>query len=203
MRIKCFFLEPTEKVAVSLRRYSSSGGCPANNGNYHNAQNFITEEPIERDKNGYVNNGTKPTPDHDDPKWPGTCTCGYAFQESDHWQRFIDEVYKRTDTGEETTLRDVPPGAMWHAWWADKFQVPQSEHNLVVKTPGGEWQIDSQSSNCTMPDDRRQERHHCWIRHGDIPNITVDKNGMTCGAGAGSIQCGNYHGFLRNGYLED
>jgi hypothetical protein len=39
------------------------------------------------------------------------------------------------------------------------------------------------------------------VRHGEAPNITVDKNGVTCGAGAGSIQCGSYHGFLRNGEL--
>lgn len=33
--------------------------------------------------------------------------------------------------------------------------------------------------------------------------ITVDKNGTTCAAGAGSISAGPYHGFLRNGQLVD
>lgn len=28
--------------------------------------------------------------------------------------------------------------------------------------------------------------NHCWVRHGEPPNVTVDKNG---------------HGFLRNGEL--
>lgn len=204
-RIKCFMLEPTEKVAVSLRRYSkdsNKGTCPIG-GYYHNAQNHIEDEPVERDENGYIDNGLKPVPNHSDSRWPNQCACGYVFQESDEWQRFTDEIYRRADTGEEVYLRDAPPGAMWYAWWADQFQVPQGEHNLAVKTPGGEWQIDSQSSNCTMPDDRRQERHHCWIRHGEPPNITVDKNGVTCSAGAGSIQANHWHGFLRNGYLED
>lgn len=47
-----------------------------------------------------------------------------------------------------------------------------------------------------MPDDAE---HRCWIRHGEPPLITVDKNGLTCAAGAGSIQCRDYHGFLRDG----
>lgn len=202
-RIQCFMLEPTEKVAVSLRRYTSDQGCPTNNGYYHNAQNFIEEEPVERDEKGYIGNGTKPTPAHDDPRWPTQCICGYAFQESDHWQRFTDEIYRRTDTGEETYLRNAQPGAMWYAWWFDDTFTPQGEHVLVVKTPGGEWVVDSQASNCTMKDDRKQEKHHCWVWSGTPPDITVGKDGVTCGAGAGSIQAGNYHGFLRNGYLED
>lgn len=200
-------LEPTEKVSVSLRRYSESYSvaeniCPVN-GSYHTAKAFVEEEPAERDARGYINNGTRPAPDHDDQRWPRQCACGYAFLENDEWQRFVEELYRRTDTNEETTLASAGPGAMWHAWWFDDTFVPQGKHNLVVRTPGGEWCIDSQASNCTMPDDRKQERHHCWIRHGEPPLITVDKNGTTCGAGAGSIQCNSYHGFLRNGYLED
>ncbi len=41
--------------------------------------------------------------------------------------------------------------------------------------------------------------HKCWIRHGTPPDLTVDKNGVTCNAGAGSILVGDYHGFLVNG----
>jgi hypothetical protein len=41
--------------------------------------------------------------------------------------------------------------------------------------------------------------HKCWVRHGEPPNHTVDKRGNTCGAGAGSILSGSYHGFLRDG----
>jgi hypothetical protein len=47
-----------------------------------------------------------------------------------------------------------------------------------------------------MPDDGE---HRCWVRHGEPPRITVDKNGPTCQAGAGSILAGDYHGFLRDG----
>jgi hypothetical protein len=37
------------------------------------------------------------------------------------------------------------------------------------------------------------------VRHGEPPQITVDKRGLTCHAGAGSIALGSYHGFLHNG----
>lgn len=112
-------------------------------------------------------------------------------------------IYRRTDTGEEVNyLSELPAGAMWFADWYEQLFNPQLEFSLIVKTPGGDWHVDQQSSNCTMPEDRQQEKHHCWIIEGEIPNITVSKNGITCGAGAGSILIGNYHGFLRNGYLE-
>ncbi|HRH46568.1 MAG TPA: hypothetical protein PKY82_33300 [Pyrinomonadaceae bacterium] len=115
-----------------------------------------------------------------------------------------DTVWRRTDTGEEFRLQERPVGAMWFAPWYDgAYCQPQLDHVLVVHTPGGVWVVDSQASNCTMPEDHKQENHHCWIIEGQLPNITVSKNGKTCGAGAGSIQCGNYHGFLRNGYLEE
>lgn len=70
--------------------------------------------------------------------------------------------------------------------------------HLCVQCPGGSWNIDSRASNCTMPYDYE---HRCWIWHGDPPVITVDKNGVTCQAGAGSILVGQYHGFLRGGVL--
>lgn len=112
----------------------------------------------------------------------------------------MESVYRRTDTGELMTLRDAPPGAMWDAWWySESFKGPDGMC-LVVKCPpdGTEWLIDSRASNCTMPNDNE---HNCWIRHGAPPNITVDKNGRSCAAGAGSIQTKTWHGFLRNGML--
>jgi hypothetical protein len=105
-------------------------------------------------------------------------------------------LYRRMDTGEEISLYEAPPGAMWFYYRDISNGDPGV---LFVMTPGGEWCVDSQASNCTRPG----EDHKCWIRHGEAPDITVDKNGNTCAAGAGSIQCGSYHGFLRNGYLEE
>jgi AMMECR1 domain-containing protein/orotate phosphoribosyltransferase len=97
---------------------------------------------------------------------------------------------------------------MWWAPWLDDLYKPQLEHVLVVVCPNGYlWVIDSEAANCTSPAKRNpdgsygreQENHHCWIIHGAPPQITVDKNGETCAAGAGSILVGGYHGFLRNG----
>lgn len=136
--------------------------------------------------------------------------------------KITNRKWKRVDTGEvKEHSHDFGPGAMWYADWlvnepGTKFvrkddngndvEIPQPWGNgpdgkvLMVLTPGGSWIIDSRASNCTMPTDNE---HRCWIRTGIPPLISVHKNGLTCGAGAGSIQCGNYHGFLRSGFLED
>jgi len=208
-RIKCFMLEPTGRVRVKLRRYRNASNdpesrCPFNgNDGYHDASTIIGEEPEELSKEGYIQNGLKPV-SHDDTRWPVQCQCSYVFREGDEWQRFVEKIYRRADTGEEMTIKDASVGATYYAPWLDAIQVPQGKHCLVVKTPGGEWIVDSQSSNCTMKDDWRQEKHHCWILHGEPPNMTVNKQGgPTCAAGTGSIQCGSYHGFLRSGFLED
>ncbi len=102
--------------------------------------------------------------------------------------------------GSAIAYDQLPPGAMWYADWYSR-KGSDGQH-LIVKTPGGIWQIDNRASNCTLPDD---DEHRCWVRHGDAPDITVDKNGKTCGCGC-SIGIGpgfrDYHGFLRNGHLE-
>lgn len=142
------------------------------------------------------------TPEQNE-RWPTRCECGYTFVDTDERQIFSESLYIRSDTGETVTLADAPAGAMWFAAWMRGFFRPQiGDSPLIVKTPGGDWMVDAQASNCTMADDHNQERHHCWVAHGTPPEITVDKNGVTCAAGAGSIQAGTYHGFLRGGYLE-
>lgn len=112
-------------------------------------------------------------------------------------------LYRRSDTGELVTLDDAPVGSMWDAVWFDgaPFVTGPDGIALTVLTPGGIWMVDSEASNCTRKGDLS---HKCWIRHGDPRHpetLHVDKNGNTCSAGAGSIQCGTYHGFLHNGHL--
>ena len=109
-------------------------------------------------------------------------------------------LYRRTDTGEVLTLKQAGVGAMWDAdWMPDVFKGPDGIC-LVVQTPGGTWMVDNEASNCTRKGDRS---HACWVRHGDPREckVTVDKNGDTCAAGAGSILAGDYHGFLQAGVL--
>jgi len=141
--------------------------------------------------------------------WPTLCeTCGAALSlgAPNIW-RYVDRwrMWRNTETGEEyARLHESSAGAMWRAPWLASHTTSQDDGApLFVMTPGGEWGIDDQARNCTMPDDHGQQQHHCWVRHGVPPLVTVDKSGPTCGAGAGSIQCRDYHGFLRAGYLED
>jgi hypothetical protein len=216
--VTCFWLEPTGLTQVGLRRYRSSGSepedkCPREGGwGYHGALVILGQAPITwsgvrpeghshwfRESDDRYGVAVFAYPGRDDPRWPSRCECGYEFTPDDPWQEWEDRLYCRSDTGELVTLRDAPDGAMWDAGWYP-WKGPDGR-SLVVKCPGGsDWTIDGRASNCTLPGDNE---HRCWVRHGDVPQITVDKNGLTCAAGAGSIQAGNYHGFLRNGVFTD
>lgn len=99
--------------------------------------------------------------------------------------------------GRPVTYSEIPAGAMWFADWYKAPKGPDG-HHLIVRTPGGDWHVDGRASNCTRPDDNE---HRCWVRHGVPPNVTVDKNGNTCGCGCSIGQGDRYHGFLRDGYL--
>jgi hypothetical protein len=94
------------------------------------------------------------------------------------------------------------PGDMFYIGFAgghcSTHEPPCVEHLYVVLPNGHWWDIDGRASNCTLPTDKA---HRCWVRHGVPPHITVDKNGLTCSAGAGSILSDGYHGFLREGRL--
>ncbi len=211
MTVTCFWLEPTDRAEVGLRRYQQGESpCPREGGKwrYHGALAVLGDAPIawsaERPAgcshwftDGEDRYGAPEFtyPGHDDPRWPARCECGYEFTAEDAWQEWVDRLYRRADNGGLVRLGDAPPGAMWDADWNGR-KGPDGRC-LTVKCPNGdEWTIDSRATNCTMPDD---SEHRCWIRHGEPPAITVDKDGLTCAAGAGSIQAGTYHGFLRGG----
>lgn len=102
-------------------------------------------------------------------------------------------------------MKDAPAGAMCFSPWEDLFYTPQLEHCVEVKLPdphGTWWGVDSQAVNCTMKEDFKQKLHHCWVIEGtELPNISISKGGVTCAAGAGSIQVSGWHGWLRNGRL--
>ena len=99
-KIKCFLIEPTDRDRLALRRYSSGNACPLMPGDYsyHDESVPIGEVPFSdtaHDKDKYEG----------DPCWPTKCKCGYEFTDKDEKQVFSERVYKRQDTGEETTLR--------------------------------------------------------------------------------------------------
>lgn len=134
--------------------------------------------------------------------FPRQCkNCGYVFDQKDRYLA-TDTLYRMPD-GSLIQWQEAPAGAVQIAPWLDRIYTPQLEHCINVKLPDGVWwTVDGQSSNCGIPDDTGQRQHHCWVIEGSLPNITVGKNGPSCSAGAGSIQTDKWHGFLRNGVLE-
>lgn len=208
MGTRCFLLEPTPSAEIELRRYQTVPERPCPDGlGYHDARRAIGTALARRTPDGMIASlcGEKPPPS--DPRWPTKCDhCDFVFNNEDsfsyfssqYWQMNQHVIYVRTDTAEQYTLPKAPVGAMWYADWMQWVTGPDGRC-LVVRLPGNhDWTVDGRASNCAMPGD---SVHRCWIRHGTPPNVTVDKNGLTCQAGAGSIQTPTWHGYLRNGEL--
>lgn len=203
---RVFWCEPTGQCRVWLRRFVSKENglaepCPAmpGEGSYHNAKVFVGDVSEERDADGYIKH-IPPTKYEGDARWPAACACGRAFEDKDYRQVFTRTLYIRMDqpTLPPQPIEDMPPGAMWDAWWLEENWRGADGLHVMARCPDGhDWLIDQQASNCTMKDDNV---HKCWVRHGDVKKgeIHVDKNGFTCAAGAGSIDTGKYHGFLHN-----
>jgi hypothetical protein len=194
--IRCFLLNPTKFYELSLRRWvwSDQSKCSLPHG-YHD-KSVVINPKLELEEQPASGDDTSKFP-HSDPAWPVQCDCGYAFQEGDQWQVNYSSLFQRSDTGELVTLHSAPVGALWDCtWMPDSYKRPDGRY-MCCRTPGGDWCIDSKCSNCTRPN----EPHECWVRHGVPPDLHVDKNGNTCSAGAGSIICGGWHGFLHHGHL--
>lgn len=197
-RIKTVYLAPSGRYRHSLRRYSSEDACKGNAAVYCNAEATLG------DIDKAAKDAASTNVPHSHVLWPQCCAaCGKAFKESDHWQVNFHNLY-RTKDGREMTIREAPVGGYWDATWlhGQKDWCGVDGRCIVMRMPGDrDWMIDGTANNCTMPADKV---HKCWCRHGSIEEETlhVDKIGNTCAAGAGSIALPNWHGFLRNGYLE-
>ncbi len=204
--VQCYLITPTGNVVRQLRRYGqdSTGGrnCPGPFG-YHNAlapldtvagtdargqpATFLTGDrgrvPVD------VSGDLWPRAD---PRWPAACGCGYVFQDTDPWQLFTLDEYRRP-AGEVGTLRDFSPGAMWWATWladgphSQRHTARGGGPHLIVKTPGGDWDMDGASSNGDG-----------WDRHGDPPLVTVRPSIQIAAAAGG----GGYHAYLTDGVLQ-
>lgn len=199
MGVKCFFIEPTERCEERLRRYARGDDKCLGRYSFHNAETFlrVVDRSVTPGNDAWPALSDAEIP-HDDSRWPVQCDgCSYVFTESDHWTIQRQQIYVDKATGLEHRLSDQTPGMMWDAFWMHRSRTgPDSRYLCVVCPNGRTWEIDSRCSNCALPDDNE---HRCWIRHGEPPNLIVDKNGKTCAAGAGSIQAGDYHGFLGQG----
>ena len=192
MPTQCYMIERTNMKRTWLRRYTTSQqSCPLEWG-YHNAEVFWGEG--------------EPEDDLDHSLWPVVCPCGHQFSQDDAYQVFTLDVWRRPDTGElgvnhMSHDQSFGPGAMWYADWLEGITdwLGPDDKSLWVRLPDGtDWGIDTRANNCTMPDDHVRK---CWVRHGEPPLVTVDKNGLTCAAGAGSVGTTGWHGFLRHGVL--
>lgn len=199
-KIRCFWLEPTEEIELSLRRYrgGESSKCSSSGLGYHNINAVIERTSTQKLKDsGWPISGEVGTPVHTDdtipktdPRWPKSCSCGYEFVADDNWQCNPDVLYRRSDSGELVTLHKAPAGAMWNAHWmgGGHWRVIDGIC-LCVRTPGGEWCVDGPSWN-----HGKIQNEKGWERSGKVPDITARP----------SILIPNqYHGFLTNGFLEE
>ena len=188
-RIQCFWIEPADVAVESYRRYHP-GDCSVNPMGYHTSYVEIGHIPwpvltIE-EKTGRRSGGEFLIPDDEkkrDPRWPKACVCGYVYLDEDRWQWGKVQLYKDAG-GTLYELREAPVGAMWDAWWYEEKHMGADGLHLTVKTPGGEWLVDGPASG---------KKGRGWQRTGTVPNITATP----------SIICGGYHGWLRNGILEE
>lgn len=205
MEIQCFFLERTDLFRRSLRRFiwTHEPQCPQPGCSYHNVATVIDAAIPERflgEGERYMSPADFP---NDDPRWPLTCGCGHVFRPTDPYQLCWDRLYRKQGTEElYDPGREAPAGAIWYQDWligADWGPGPDG-HYLAIQTPGGVWHPDARASNCTRQDDKV---HRCWVRHGAVPHLHIDKEGETCSAGAGSVISGKWHGFLHHGKLID
>lgn len=205
-KIRVFLLEATNRCQRYLRCYDTESPCTVMGKGYHEAMVRIEDEILIRvaDFNGRAYDrpasGTEVEAFDQDARWPTQCECGHKFGTPNR-QLFWEKIYRRQDNGAEGTTRDAPVGAVWNSSYLGKHSQGADGRALTVRLPGGrDWVIDARASNCTMPDDTV---HRCWVRHGNVEDGTlhVDKNGNTCGAGAGSIAVPGYHGFLHFGHL--
>lgn len=194
-KIRCFYVVESGRTKRSLRRYKSSetDKCSVSGFGYHNAHTPI--EDGQQAPRSYIS--SSPANDYDgDPRWPTHCACGYEFQPGDERQVFTESIYRNEATGEEWPMRELPPGAMYDAWWyRDDDGEPHRGTGtgtgtgadgislIVCLPPGGGndyWYVDDKANNGPG-----------WERTGTVPNVTANP----------SIQTPRYHGWLRNGVL--
>lgn len=190
--IVCFLLGESPFIRRYLRRYHSSSDpaarCPGTHG-YHNAMFAMGDFEQPRATGEFERVAVEVPPDN--PDWPMKCeACAYTFPACDPKQVFERRLYEDRRDGTLTTLDDAAPGAMWWAWWlGDKsigsryWKERGGGPHLMVKTPGGEWDVDMTSTN-----------GEGWQWSGEPPLVSATP----------SIAIGNpmrYHGFLTGGVL--
>lgn len=140
----CFWLDRTDDVIVTLRRFTFSErdgegvtkghrNCPANTRGHDASTGEIARTKIQLDDSSEYGPTMRQVadelrPPHDDPRWPTVCaSCGEPFQADDEWQVNQAEVYIRADTGAEVAFRGYGgkenAGALFDAWWLHRRRI--------------------------------------------------------------------------------
>ncbi len=189
--IECFLLEPTNRFWVYLRRYSTHTKHPCTGGGYHNAETLVAE--IESETVPVCHDaGT----DHLDPRWPTQCgRCSYTFADEDTWQFCYEGQYLGPNGQKYTTKGplhakvdkslDAPPGAIWRAPWLEECGIKGPDGKCyILRTPGGDWIIDTSTS--------------CWTRTGEAPRLSAQPSIVMGEKPDGSCL---YRGVLQDGAL--
>lgn len=190
-----------------LRRYWEDNH-PCNGWSYHNAFKELGRTYTLSDYETFGSESQYQASDY-----PTICHhCGHVTDPANgELQVFRKRLYA-TLSGEEIVQDEMKPGDLFfirehapapgvsyrhcHSGWTNC----NGQHLHCILPEGSSWDIDSRCSNCTMPNDTV---HRCWVRHGDPEkgSIHVDKQGVTCQAGAGSIVVPGFHGFLHQGFI--
>lgn len=215
----CFWLEPTGRVALGLRRYSYSGlsgssiyDCAAGNHDAFAWRGLTGPERREPcGQHGHDHQAAPAEVSHDDPAWPRSCgRCGRPFAGDDRWQEWEETLYRRADGGGIVILHTgfgappgcaiAGPGALWHGWWLPEDWRGPDGIGLICRCPdparpgeprAHDWIVDGPSAGGGR-----------WTRTGDPrdpPSLTVSPS-IAAGDPA---QPGFYHGFLQGGQLTD
>jgi hypothetical protein len=171
----------------------------------------------------YPRSAWSPTCDHCPAAWVAdlpriACDCGVVGCTKRNpmepsFQMHHRRLYRASDGSGERIREEFQPGDLfWSTWYpcGEGGPCPQGwtncngRHLWCVLPDGHRWDIMGRASNCTLTGDTL---HRCWVLHGDPERgelVHVDKAGLTCTAGAGSILSplpGQWHGFLHRGKL--
>lgn len=203
--VPCFWLEPTGRSRIGLRRFTFSGrgmDCPKGGG--HDASRLtrkLFEAPWTKDVDEHVYLEAVPDeliPRRGSSSWPFRCeACGGRFPRGSEWQAFHALEYVRSDTGETVCSRHTHgrelAGALFHVPWYDGagrewHKVRDRGDGIILGAvcPNGLlWVIDAEATGGGH-----------WERTGDPrepATLTVTP----------SIAAGDYHGFLTAGRFTD
>lgn len=204
--MKVRFIRHIGTIAYMRRYWTGAIDCPSSG--YHNVLREIQRSTVPFD-----NTLGGREIDYSQAEWPDPICDGCGAVPDDGKTAATQISRKKLyDTPEEFPVL----GDMYYLNHQETGSSPRCRQrwencsglHLNVMLPGEwSWDINSRASNC----DRRNDfQHRCWVLHGDPETgvVHVDKAGLTCNAGAGSILVpsskklpNGWHGFLDHGHL--